>query len=189
MLAARYGQDHRRPPAYGLDQGIIRRCVACMQGDDHIRIRLIRILCDIALQKAQSVIIQILGNTAAKIDHVFLQIQTDDVNVFAEFQPEVVVKGEGQVGFSAAEIYDAKRLSLVRQKIKSVRYYFKEAVDLTKLCIMLLDYMTLMIHDAEADQEITIGMIRYDVLLLKVVRKSRHSLCGCLFYDLWLVRI
>ena len=77
MLAARYRQDHPAVPFDRVDQGIIRRRIAGVEGDHHIGTRAL-VVGDVPCEEGQVVVAQLLCRLVAEFDHVFFQIQSDD---------------------------------------------------------------------------------------------------------------
>ena len=77
MLAARYRQDHPAVPFDRVDQGIIRRRIAGVEGDHHIGTRAL-VVGDVSSEEGQVAVAQLLCRLVAEFDHVFFQIQSDD---------------------------------------------------------------------------------------------------------------
>ena len=80
MLAARHRQDHPAVPLDRIDQRIIRRRIAGVEGHHHIGTRAL-VVGDVPGEEVQVVVAQLLRRLIAELDHVFFQIQSDDGHI------------------------------------------------------------------------------------------------------------
>ena len=81
MLAARHGKDDLCPPLNRLGKCIIGCLVTGMKCHDHIHLRNAVIICDVPLQEMQFLITIFLRESAAFLNYICLEIQTDDVDI------------------------------------------------------------------------------------------------------------
>ena len=88
-----------------------------------------------------------LAETVAAINHVLLQIQTDNAHLIAPQLMKIIIHGKGQIGFSAAEINNNIFPALIQSR-KNVFDEFQEPVDLPEFVVAGTDYLPLRGHDA-----------------------------------------
>ena len=111
MLAAGYGQDEANAACDGIIEGIIRCGIAGMEGDHHVNGFAHVVFRYISCDEMKLIIAVFLRKPVAEGDNILLEVKPRHAHGDVLYLGEIVVNDEGQVRFSAAEIYDISSLS------------------------------------------------------------------------------
>ena len=182
MLAARHGKDDLCPPLNRLGKCIIGCLVTGMKCHDHIHLRNAVIICDVPLQEMQFLITIFLRESAAFLNYICLEIQTDDVDIITLKFSQIIIHGKSKIRLTAAKIQN-RDLPLSGKCRKDILDKFQKTVDLFKFVIRVLVDFALRIHYAEIHQKWDWYSFFEDILLYPVVCHDLHRFqCRMLFY-------
>src|SRR5262249_48312374 len=146
VLAAGYGEDHRRSPANGSRERGIGRRVARMEGDDEVGSAAL-VAADVAYFETQAVSAEAGRRRRTRLDDVFFEIQPDDLGLTAVDDGQQVVQREREVRLARAEVDDPQRAG--RKRRENVLDELEKAIDLPELRLPRSPHRAVAGHHAE----------------------------------------
>ena len=181
MLAARHRQDHRRSPLYCFCQGMICGCITGMKRHHHIHMAAPFIGCDISLIKMQFFVMIFFCKTAACLDDISLQIQTDHLDIITFQLMQIVIHCKCKVGFTAPKINDI-HLSVFWKPGENILNKLQKAVELLKFIITGILDPARFIHNSQIYQIGHRHTFLQQIFLLPVVGQHGNKILPALCF-------
>ena len=169
VLAAGDGEDVLHAARDGVVQGVVRRHVAGVEGDEHVDVLIVEhIARHIGDDEAQAFVAVARGDFITVRDHVLFQVVADDLRMHAALDGEIVVEHEREVRFAAAKVENGDLVAPVGAE--GVVHELDETVDLLVFVILCLDDLELGRKNAEIDEGGDILALLQNIFFLAVVR-------------------
>ena len=181
MLTAGHRQDDRGTPSHCFCQGMVRSGIAGMKRHNHIHMAAPFIGCDISLIKMQFFVMIFFCQTAACLNDVRLQIQTDHLDIIAFQLMQIVIHGKCEIGFAAPEVNNI-HFSVFREPWQDVLNKLQKAVELLKFIITGMFHLTRLIHDSQIYQIGHRHPFLQQIFLLPVVGQHRDKILPALYF-------
>ena len=187
MLTAGHRQNHRSSPAYCLRQCKICGSITGMQSNHHIYLIHPFIRGNISLVKTKLFIPILFCQTAAGLNHIFFQIQSDNPHIILLQFMQIIIHGKGKIGLSTAKIQYGN-LPVSGKLRQNIFHKFKESVNLSELIISGMYNPAFPGHNPQINQKIHWSPFFQDISFLTVMRKfflsSRLILTTALLHPL-----
>ena len=182
MLAAWNRKDQPRVPADRIVQRVIRRRIAGVKRDHHIyRIRAL-ISVDVPQFKAQILIAVLFCRLVAVLDHIRLQVQTDDPHIQLPDLRQIIVQNKCQIRFAASKI-DHRQCPVFGKRPDLVVDQLHKTVDLTVFIIHGPDDLSFRCEDSHIHQgRNRLSLFQNIVFLPVMARLLLRSLRRLLFH-------
>ena len=109
VVAAGGGENDVGIPFHRLLQNEVGGGIAGVKRDDEVDLLLDAVLADVAREEGKPVEVKLFRHVVAVVDDVTLEIHARHDDASSQDVCEIVVRREGEIAFSAAEVADAER--------------------------------------------------------------------------------
>ena len=144
-----------------------------MEGHHHVGM-VAGIIGDVPHEELKPFIPEIRSHLIAEFDHIGFQVQADDFHVALLQHLQIIVDGESQIGFAAAEIDNPQRpaVRIDGQRREHILHNLQVPVDLAELAVMLLEHPAVPVHDSQTNEKVAGFSVGNDVILLFIMGRA-----------------
>ena len=148
LLTAGGGENDARTECNRLAEHDVGGDVAGVERDGQMHRRRVGVVVDVAGVKGKPAVAEVSGRLGAEGDHVRLAVDAHHLHLAPHRHGEVVVDGEAEIAFAAAEVKYVQ-LARLRQIAVNFRHVLDEAVDLPELRLLFVVDAPVRVRDAE----------------------------------------